>query len=121
DIGPGVEEFCTEDQVQGQIVSGFPIVLSKESEIVLTVFVIEDAAAAEAEVGCANQKALPVGKSIGSAASVQIVDEEELSVEDLRKELVEIDEVNFATEANDVRAADPGDSIEERVVVLFVG
>jgi hypothetical protein len=113
-IGPGAEEFGTQAQIQSEIAGSFPIILSKQSEIVLSVVVIEDAAAAETEGRSSEQKVLPIGVAVGG------VDEEQLAVEHLREKLIEIDEVEFATEAHHVRAMDPGDGIEKRVVVLFV-
>src|SRR4030095_11018818 len=76
---------------------------------------MENAAAAEAEGRSAEEEVLPVGVAVGG------VDEEELAVEDLGEELVEIDEVDFAAEANHVGTVHPGNGVEEGIVVLFVG
>ena len=81
------EHFRAQSQIQSQIGPNLPVVLRKEAEVVGAVFVVEDAAAAEAEVRSAEQEILEVG------CPARSVHEKELAVEGLRKELVEITRV----------------------------
>src|SRR5216683_376456 len=106
------EEFHAQAQVQSQISTDLPIVLAEEGEIVGAVFVIEDATAAEAEVRRTDKQLLEVGGASG------VIDEEQLSVEDLRKEFVEIDAGEVASEPPYVGAFHPAHGIHKVVIVL---
>src|SRR5713226_3419131 len=106
------EDFHAQAQVQSQISTDLPIVLAEEGEIVGAVFVIEDAAAAEAKVRRADEQLLEIGSASG------VIDEEQLSVEDLRKEFVEIDAGEVASEPPYVGAFHPAHGIHKVVIVL---
>src|SRR5713226_2613229 len=106
------EDFHAQAQVQSQISTDLPIVLAEEGEIVGAVFMIEDAAAAEAEVRRADEQLLEIGSASG------VIDEEQLSVEDLRKEFVEIDAGEVASEPPYVGAFHPAHGIHKVVIVL---
>src|SRR5712692_9997641 len=106
------EDFYAQAQVQSQISTDLPIVLAEEGEIVGAVFVIEDTTAAEAEVRRTDKQLLEVGGASG------VIDEEQLAVEDLRKEFVEIDAGEVASEPPYVGAFHPAHGIHKVVIVL---
>ena len=49
------------------------------------------------------------------------IGEENLAIEGLREKFVEIDEIHFAAEAENMRTVNPGDGVHGRVIVLLVG
>src|SRR6266851_4196918 len=106
------EEFHAQAQVQSQISTDLPIVLAEEGEIVGAVFVIEDAAAAEAKVRRADKQLLEIGSASG------VIDEKQLPIEDLRKQFVEIDASEVASEPPYVGAFHPAHGIHKVVIVL---
>ena len=70
-----------------------------------------NAAATKAEGRGALQEVLPVRQT-------RAIQEEDLSIEGLRKELVEIDARKFGAEAEDVRALYPADVLDKVEIVL---
>src|SRR5229473_178956 len=106
------EDFYAKTKIEGQIATDLPIVLTKDGEVVGAVLVIEDAAAAEAEVRRADKQLLEIGGASGA------VDEEQLAVENLRKEFVEIDAGEVTSETPYVGALHPAHGVHKVVIVL---
>src|SRR5262252_7932502 len=90
---------------------GLPVILDKHSSVVLSILVIENSSTSKTELWSAADKVSEVGKSRG-------VGEEKLPVEDLRKQFVEVDANELATESEGVRPVDPAQVIDEVEVVL---
>src|SRR5579872_6903088 len=65
-IGPRTEEFRAQTEVEGQVVSSFPVVLGKKGGVVLAVFVVVNATSSEAELGRTADEVLKIGESVGS-------------------------------------------------------
>src|SRR5438094_535170 len=82
------EAFHTQAEIHCEVAPYLPIILREKREVFGAVFVIVDAAAAEAEVRLANQYLLPIGKIVRCAPSIRIVDKEELAIKDLREDFV---------------------------------
>ena len=108
----GAEKFGAKAEVEGQVLCGFPVVLHENAEIVVVILVIGKAATAETELRRAEEKILEVGVAVWG------VGEKEFAVEDLRKVFVEIDEGHLTADADNMRALDPTESIDDGNVVL---
>src|SRR5712691_7234804 len=106
------ENFYAKTKIEGQIATDLPIVLTKDGEVVGAVFVIEDAAAAEAEVRRADKQLLEIGGASGA------IHEEQLAVENLRKEFVEVDAGEVTSEPPYVGAVHPAHGVHKVVIVL---
>jgi len=102
-------------------VPDLPIVLREEREIVGTVLVVVNAAAAETEVGSAEQEFLPVGE-FGRIRGTKdcSVHKEELAIENLREEFIEVNARVLTAKAEDVSAFDPTDGVGEIECVLIL-
>ena len=106
------KHFGAQSQVQSEVTADFPVILREESKIIGAVLVIKDASATEAEINRTGKKFLKVCGASGG------VHKKQLSIEHLRKELVEIDAGVFASEAEDVGSLDPAHGVDEVVIVL---
>ncbi len=117
-IVEGPENFCPQAQVQREIASNLPVILRKKSGVVGAVLVVEHPAAPETELRRAKKKVLKVSGRCRKHTSCGGIGEENLAVEDLRKEFVEIHARILAAEAENVLALHPAQGVHEVVVVL---
>src|SRR6202007_1039192 len=85
--------FGAQTEVQRQIRANLPVILREDSKILAAVLMVVHAAAAKAELRTTEQEVLEIG------VTVRRVGEEKFAVEDLRKDLVQIDVGKVAAKA----------------------
>src|SRR5260370_36931350 len=94
----GAKRFRAQAKIERQVLANFPIVLREDAEVVAAVLVIVQAAAAKAELRCAEQEVLKIG------VAIRRVGEEEFAVEQLRDDFVRIHAGECAAVAEYVRS-----------------
>src|SRR5882724_5674728 len=103
------DDFRAQAQIERELLIDFPVILREKCEVVGAVFMVIDAAAAEAEIDLARQDLLKICKSANPSdtaiAGVHIggnargIHKEKLPVKHLRKQFVEIDACVLTSEA----------------------
>src|SRR5262249_60245548 len=108
--------FDAQAEIKSEVLSGFPIILEKVAEVVGAVLVVEDAAATEAANRRSGQKFLKIGlRAAGRGCGIG---KKQLTIENLREELVEVDASVLTAKAKNVGTLHPAHSIDKVVVVL---
>src|SRR5947209_2834921 len=105
------EKLRPQPQVQRQVGPHLPVILRKQSRVVLAVGVAEQAASTEAEVRLSQQELLEVGER-------PFTDKEQLSIERLREQLVEVYARELTAKAQRVLPPCPAQGFHKIVVVL---
>lgn len=111
-VRPRAEKFRAQPQVERERLRGLPVILREDGGIALLVSVVVNAAAAETEGRSATYKVAEVRRPG--------VDEEQLSVENLREQLVEAHPHILAAKGERVRAVHPAQVVHKVVVVLLL-
>jgi len=113
------ENFRAQTQVQRQVTPHLPVVLGEHREIVGSVLMGINPAAAKTEGWRPHQEPLEVGEASEAGVDrVHPAGENKLPVEDLREDLIQIDPRSLASECQDVRTMNPTQRLHRVVIVL---